>query len=80
MLSRTNYPIYLEHHSSRYNLYFRFQQGKSLPRARTDGGYLFNNNHQPRTMITVAEPTKDDNVYCRFTQFTVVNSCKLNVW
>ncbi len=28
----------------------------------------------PRTMLTVVETVKNDNVYCRFIQFTVVKS------
>jgi hypothetical protein len=28
-------------------------------------------------MITVTETAKNDDVYCRFIQFAVVNSCKL---
>ncbi len=40
--------------------------------------YMYHNILQnllmlPRTMLTVVETVKNDNVYCRFIQFTVVN-------
>ncbi len=31
-------------------------------------------------MMTVVETVKNDNVYCGFIQFAVVNSSELNVW